>query len=776
MKSFLKQIRWRETLLCCFFCFICLNTFLPAIASTNVVAVLDLFTDNQGHWAETQLKKWAEQDLVPDSNDEVIPDQLITRTEFFNLLNQVFGYDDVPENADIPLSRQEAADIIARIFPLNNAVFSDIQEHNYLVGFDDMGSMTEPDLNGANYVVGSGWMGGYPDRTLQLTRNITWAEVISVLDRAAGTIYNKPGIYGPEQGEVMLEGNVVINSEGITLRNTVINGDLFLMKGVGTGKVRLNNVTTNGVIAKESGVSVEYTAQDEQKYTKERKDRHAPGFILGYPQVLNVKFNQADLIIKTDEAGKAFYVVVEDGAAAPTAEQIKAGEDAYGNILADNRRGAVSLLEYLEARVSLAGFSAATSYDVYIVAEDHLQNVQDEVTKVELTTNPARPVTSITVTGADELTSVIKNATLQMNVALLPTDSDDSGITWSVEPGTGTASISPTGILTGLSAGTVTVKATANDGYGAVGSMVIEVIAPVTEINVAGEGGATTIAVEGATLQMHGTVSPADATNPTVTWSVLTIDDNESGMTGRASIDEHGLLTFIASGTVKVIATANDGSEVTGELIITLGGPTLLGRWNMDEGSGETVYDSSGFENHGTIYGDVDWQSTGVAGKCLFFSNGRVCIPYDKMIAPRTAITVETWAKFNSTSSWQRVIAKSRKPQFDYLFLMGDGNDIRFIIGREGSECGLSGGVISTGVWHHLVGTYDGSTLRIYVDGQQKASAAVTGLIDTHENALYLGHDGQAESLWGCLDEVALYNYALTPEEVLAHYQQPGTW
>ena len=84
----------------------------------------------------------------------------------------------------------------------------------------------------------------------------------------------------------------------------------------------------------------------------------------------------------------------------------------------------------------------------------------------------------------------------------------------------------------------------------------------VTLIAVTGFGGATTVA-DGATLQMLAAVSPLDATDATVTWSVV-------NGTGTATISVGGLLTATSAGQVTVIATANDASGVTGSLVITV--------------------------------------------------------------------------------------------------------------------------------------------------------------------------------------------------------------
>jgi flagellar hook assembly protein FlgD len=78
---------------------------------------------------------------------------------------------------------------------------------------------------------------------------------------------------------------------------------------------------------------------------------------------------------------------------------------------------------------------------------------------------------------------------------------------------------------------------------------------PVTGITVSGAGGATTITADNRTLQLSAEVLPANATDKTVTWSIV-------NGTGEAMINSTGLVTSINNGTVTAKATANDGSEV----------------------------------------------------------------------------------------------------------------------------------------------------------------------------------------------------------------------
>jgi len=85
----------------------------------------------------------------------------------------------------------------------------------------------------------------------------------------------------------------------------------------------------------------------------------------------------------------------------------------------------------------------------------------------------------------------------------------------------------------------------------------------VTGITVNSAGNATTISTPQGTLQMSSVIAPANATNQTVTWSVVP-------GTGTASISASGLLTATTNGTVTVKATANDGSGIFGTKQITL--------------------------------------------------------------------------------------------------------------------------------------------------------------------------------------------------------------
>jgi uncharacterized protein YjdB len=185
-----------------------------------------------------------------------------------------------------------------------------------------------------------------------------------------------------------------------------------------------------------------------------------------------------------------------------------------------------------------------------------------------LITNPSFiPVTSITVTGAGGAIAITAdNGALQLNAAVLPANATNKTVAWSLSSGADKASISSTGIVTAINNGTVTARATANDGSGVYGTLIITIsnqVIPITNITVTGAGGATAITADNGTLQLNAAVLPANATNKAVTWSL-------TNGTGQATINSTGLVTAAANGTVTAKATANDGSGVYGTLIITI--------------------------------------------------------------------------------------------------------------------------------------------------------------------------------------------------------------
>lgn len=181
--------------------------------------------------------------------------------------------------------------------------------------------------------------------------------------------------------------------------------------------------------------------------------------------------------------------------------------------------------------------------------------------------NDSIKVTSITVSSANGLNMITSpNGTMQLSAKILPDDATDKSVTWSITNGTDKVRINSSGLVTALADGIVTIKATANDGSGIYNTKEITIsnqVTSVTNITVTSLNGANTISSDKGTLQLIANVSPADASNKTITWSV-------EAVTGQAEINPSGLLSAISNGIVIVKAISNGGSGVSGTLEITI--------------------------------------------------------------------------------------------------------------------------------------------------------------------------------------------------------------
>jgi len=164
------------------------------------------------------------------------------------------------------------------------------------------------------------------------------------------------------------------------------------------------------------------------------------------------------------------------------------------------------------------------------------------------------PVASIAVTGAGSATTVVNGGTLAMSAAVLPANATDATVTWSVAPGTGTATIgASTGVLTATGVGTVTVTATAHDASGKTGTEVITVTTAPTLSSIAIAPATVTLA-GAATQAFVATATYSDATTATVTATYTATLGTFSGSTYTAPA------ATVATQTATVTGTYTEGA------------------------------------------------------------------------------------------------------------------------------------------------------------------------------------------------------------------------
>ena len=138
-------------------------------------------------------------------------------------------------------------------------------------------------------------------------------------------------------------------------------------------------------------------------------------------------------------------------------------------------------------------------------------------------------------------------------------------------------------------------------------------------------------------------------------------------------------------------------------------------------------------------------------------------------------MTLEAWVNPRRVSgAWRDVIYKGN----DNYYLEGTStNSSRPALGGTYGRVWRSlwaRALLATNTWTYLAGTYDGGTMRLYVNGVQVASRAQTGAIATSTNPLQMGGDSiYGQYFAGIIDEVRIYNRALSVAEILADMNTP---
>jgi hypothetical protein len=216
--------------------------------------------------------------------------------------------------------------------------------------------------------------------------------------------------------------------------------------------------------------------------------------------------------------------------------------------------------------------------------------------------------------------------------------------------------------------------------------------------------------------------------------------------------------------------------------------PSGLVAWWPAEGNANDIIGG----NNGTMINGATFV-TGEAGQAFSFNNSgiqAVNIPYSSSLNLTNQVTIEFWMKAdpgNSMNYFQGLVTS------DYYVLSIDvGNPnlgvygIDFAINDKGTfyqtaNANGGGAHVSAGAWHHIAGTYDGTKLQLYIDGQpwgkpMPHTGVISPLVLPGEFISIGSEDGRASCgctgrhFWGLIDEAAIYNRALSSSEIAAIY------
>jgi Leucine-rich repeat (LRR) protein len=212
----------------------------------------------------------------------------------------------------------------------------------------------------------------------------------------------------------------------------------------------------------------------------------------------------------------------------------------------------------------------------------------------------------------------------------------------------------------------------------------------------------------------------------------------------------------------------------------------LVGWWPGDGNANDIVS-----TNNGTLQGGASANAVGVVGLAFNFdgTNGYVQIPDAPALKP-TNLTVEAWVRFTSLNSSvsgtapageQFIVFKQNPSQYSFegyylgkTRIAGQDHFTFQVTSASAATCEVdSVTLVVTGVWYHVAAARGSNYVQLYVNGQLESTNSVSFAQDYGTLPLYFGTSG--ESYWdgklaGTLDEVSLYNRALSSNEVAAIY------
>jgi hypothetical protein len=201
----------------------------------------------------------------------------------------------------------------------------------------------------------------------------------------------------------------------------------------------------------------------------------------------------------------------------------------------------------------------------------------------------------------------------------------------------------------------------------------------------------------------------------------------------------------------------------------------LVAYWTFDEGSGDAVYDTSGNDNNGTING-ATW-GVGKYGTALQF-NGQenyVEVPSSDSLEIDDNVTIAAWINWiDAGDTWICILANGQQngPWENYgLFINRDSRFLYFTLSLDGGHVTQQtpNNITVPNEWVHVCASWDGSAARIYVNGEMELEIAKAGTLVPPGLPLRIGHrNGSVHYFNGTIDEVRIYNHALTEAEILA--------
>lgn len=250
-----------------------------------------------------------------------------------------------------------------------------------------------------------------------------------------------------------------------------------------------------------------------------------------------------------------------------------------------------------------------------------------------------------------------------------------------------------------------------------------------------------------------------------------------------ANLKEISIAPVLKNAKGEITSTYNLGSGVeTGTIEDEeeiLSDPNLIAYWscdNIDEGG--NVIDDSGNGHDGIIQGTISSSAVGISGNACEFDGVNNYVDIDSAdLGITTEITISAWVKTDVLDNNNHIVISKRDADgnFPWLLFQDTNNKINLAANDLNPQIGGATSLPSTN-WHHVVGVIDtAGSYTVYINGiTGTPTAIIGGNINEAGEDLYIGAQkvtaGMADFFKGKLDELMIFNRALTQEEVESLY------
>jgi hypothetical protein len=202
--------------------------------------------------------------------------------------------------------------------------------------------------------------------------------------------------------------------------------------------------------------------------------------------------------------------------------------------------------------------------------------------------------------------------------------------------------------------------------------------------------------------------------------------------------------------------------------------PDAVGIWTFDNVKGDTVLDDSENGNDGTILAGAEVED-GKFGSAIKYNGTNQCVevPHSDSLDLVEQVTMMCWFNWDGAGDgWQTFFSKgpmSGTNENWALFINTGSGYFHFITTPNGARMNVDSpvGVLETGEWQFVAGTYDGEKVKIYLDGEMIKEQAMSGDMTPNTSNLRLGHREASSHWWmGMQDEMAVFSRALSEAEI----------